>query len=830
MNDRALTTPADAPLLVDAKRAAAMSYARRGWPVFPLHTIKDGCCTCGNSKCSSPGKHPRTRHGLRDATTDPDVIRRWWTRWPDANVGIRTGAVSGIIVADIDPRHGGDGSLAELVREHGPLCNTVEAITGGGGRHIVFAHPGGVIRNKANLLPGIDVRGDGGYIVAPPSRHVCGAYRWKPDHSPHDLPPAAAPPWLLQRLAQEPAGTERRAGRPAKSPSGDDLSLLPEAAMRYVAKAPGAAEGRRNNVAFNLAGHLVAFELEGSGRRLTERQIIDLLRSWNHRNTPPLPDHELPAVVGSAMTTGTPREPHIVKRTGPADRPKRTGRTTGLKRPTPLPWRPFPVHVLPDPLGRLVVEVAAAIGCDHCYIALPVLAVCAACIGTTRRIRLKRSWHEPIVLWCVCVGRSGTLKSPPLDVALEPLRRRERDAFRVYAEVMEQYKGDVLTYERDVVAWKRSKIGGEPPQKPERPTCERFTTSDTTIEALARLLHENPRGLLLARDELAGLFQSFDAYRSGRGGDASRWLELQRAGRLLVDRKTGDCPTLRLERAAVSMAGTIQPGTMRRVLTREHYESGLAARLLLAMPPSRQKRWTENELSPATEAAYTALIDKLLSLRPNTDAGDDAAPIDLPLSPAGKAAWIAFYNHHAAEQAALPGDDLAAAYSKLEAYAARLALVIHFVRWAANDPALGSTDVVDEASIEAGATLARWFAHEAQRVYEVLHEDEGDAEHRRLVEWIQGRGGSVTARDLTRNLRSYPTTTDARAALEALVEAGHGRWIHPQPDPQGGPPAKRFELADSPDADTTSAGDAETPGYVGVGSVAASDDEGWAEV
>ena len=88
----------------------------------------------------------------------------------------------------------------------------------------------------------------------------------------------------------------------------------------------------------------------------------------------------------------------------------------------------------------------------------------------------------------------------------------------------------------------------------------------------------------------------------------------------------------------------------------------------------------------------------------------------------------------------------------------------------------------------------------------------------------------MNAVNLTRTLRSCPTTAEARVALDALVEASHGRWVPLQPGLQGGQPATRFELADSADADTTPAGNAETPGYVGVGSVGASDGEGWAEV
>ena len=117
---------------------AALSYAARGWRVFPCHSIRGGRCSCSNSinvRCAavppSPGKHPRTAHGCKDATTDAQQIRDWWTSWPDAHVAIATGAESGLVVLDVDPRHGGDDSLAELETKHGK-ADTVEALTGSG--------------------------------------------------------------------------------------------------------------------------------------------------------------------------------------------------------------------------------------------------------------------------------------------------------------------------------------------------------------------------------------------------------------------------------------------------------------------------------------------------------------------------------------------------------------------------------------------------------------------------------------------------------------------------------------------------------------------------
>jgi hypothetical protein len=183
---------------------AALVYAERGWHVFPCHSIKPrGGCTCGSDGCTSPGKHPRTERGLYAASTDPARVAAWWRRCPNANVGIRTGAVSGLAVIDIDPLHGGLISFEQLVNEWGqfPLGRVVR--TGSRGFHIYFRHPGSEIRNSVNRLgPGIDIRGDGGYVIAPPSIHATGdRYVWA--STGPDIPDV--PEWMLHRIrAPEP--------------------------------------------------------------------------------------------------------------------------------------------------------------------------------------------------------------------------------------------------------------------------------------------------------------------------------------------------------------------------------------------------------------------------------------------------------------------------------------------------------------------------------------------------------------------------------------------------------------------------------------------------
>jgi hypothetical protein len=175
----------------------AARYATAGLAGLPLHSIRgDGRCTCGRADCHSPGKHPLTRHGKDDASLDPGQLSEWWGRWPWANVGARPPA--GIVVLDVDPRHGGDVELHRLTEQRGRLPETLTATTGSGGLHIWLAYRGPA---RGVLCTGVDVKTERGYLVMPPSLHVSGLrYRWV-----NEAPTAPAPSWVRRLLAPPPS-------------------------------------------------------------------------------------------------------------------------------------------------------------------------------------------------------------------------------------------------------------------------------------------------------------------------------------------------------------------------------------------------------------------------------------------------------------------------------------------------------------------------------------------------------------------------------------------------------------------------------------------------
>lgn len=250
---------------------AALAFARRGnavllltWPVKVNGRL---VCSCRRAAdCPSPAKHPYGRlapNGLLSASTDEATIRKWFADEPQANLGVVTDK---LITLDVDPRHAGDTSLAELERNH-DFPPTLRVLTGGAGEHVIFKCPEGVTVNSSSassnplLGSGIDVRARGGYIVAPPSRHLSGRdYAWSVDHHPAETPIAEALAWLVEKLA--PASSRDAEPQPQPRPYQTWLKLTREPVTEY-----------QDYACARFAGYLV--------RHLDPVVALDILFWWN---------------------------------------------------------------------------------------------------------------------------------------------------------------------------------------------------------------------------------------------------------------------------------------------------------------------------------------------------------------------------------------------------------------------------------------------------------------------------------------------------------------------------------------------------------------------
>lgn len=271
----------------------ALEYAAQGLQVLPLYGFDAaGRCACGNPDCKSPGKHPMTRSGVKSASDDPGLITRWWTQAPNANIGIATGRASGVWVLDIDAKSDGYASFDRAREQLGDPGETWMAATGGGGMHIYFLYPGVQVQNKVAILKGIDVRGDGGYVVAPPSRHASGAkYEWMVEPGLNDIGEISET-W---RDRLEDIGA-------FASAKGEQVREF-----RKAEPAPEAfPEGMRNRGLFELACSLRA-------KGLSDAEILPAIKAANaQRCKPPLSYDEVCAVVAQACKY----EPGTVKAYG----------------------------------------------------------------------------------------------------------------------------------------------------------------------------------------------------------------------------------------------------------------------------------------------------------------------------------------------------------------------------------------------------------------------------------------------------------------------------------------------------------------------------------
>jgi KaiC/GvpD/RAD55 family RecA-like ATPase len=238
-----------------------LAYANRGWPVFPVHGVRgDGACTCGKSGCQRVGKHPWTKNGLKDATTDQATIRSLFADKPGANIGIVTGTISGLLVVDWDPRNGG---------ERPPMLpETMEVLTGGGGGHIYFrlSEPA---RSKSDVMPGIDIKADGGYVVAPPSRHASGrGYEWEVNHHYEEVEVADVPAEVLALLNPNQVPTPVSESRTYREGGRNEFLTSIAGFLRQK----GIGEAR-------IAEHLLLLNSSSCAPPLQEGEVIGIAKS-----------------------------------------------------------------------------------------------------------------------------------------------------------------------------------------------------------------------------------------------------------------------------------------------------------------------------------------------------------------------------------------------------------------------------------------------------------------------------------------------------------------------------------------------------------------------
>ncbi len=439
------------------------------------------------------------------------------------------------------------------------------------------------------------------------------------------------------------------------------------------------------------------------------------------------------------------------------------------------PQDPFPVDCLPGPLASFVATVAASLACDPSFVALPVLTVCGAAVGNTARLRLKPGYDVPPIVWSVIIGESGSGKTPAFDAAMRPLVAMQNRSLREHAAAMDLHRSRMRVYKRELSKWEKVDSIGQPPAEPKEPTAKRYYVSDTTIQALAKLLSENPRGLLLALEELPQWFGSFDKFTKGAGSDAAAWLQLYGAGTLTVDRKNDG--VLSIPRAAVCVTGGIQPGILNESLTPSHRESGMSPRLLKTYPPRHRRQWSDTGVNPETEAGYAELVEGIHALGfDGVDSDGLPKPNVVELSSEARAVYVKFVDKNGEEQSTLTGE-LASTLDKIEQYAARFALIFHYVRAVSCDATLTDQRFVDGETMRQAVRLAEWLKRESLWVHEILSPSrKSKSPEQEVIDFIRSRGDRATVREIQKAKPHLGTADEIRELLNTQANSGRGSW------------------------------------------------------
>lgn len=581
------------------KLQAALRYAARGWHVFPIYEIEpDGRCSCGRD-CTSPGKHPRTPKGFLDATTDENLIHVWWETYPNANVGIRTGPPSGVLVVDMDPKNGGIDSFDRLSAAIGGFPPTYRVHTGGDGMHLYFRYPSFEVRNsESKIAPGIDVRGDGGYVVAPPSNHKSGnVYYEDVEYSDIcDLPPA------LVATLKAPPKAEKKAEKPvAPATSASGTTLYGMAALRgemeTVANAPeGQRNSRLNKSAFRI-GQLVG----GGEVSMADAQafIVSAAQSAG------LPEREARKTFQNGVTAGTnhPRQAEPSSTWGGHRKPPEPGEDW----PDPVPIDQFGAPEFPLDSFHYkhkdwILDIAKGAQVAPDMPGTILLSVVSTTLAKKFEVKVGGRWTEPLNIWTMVTAETGERKTPILTEAKAPLVDHEIDRqINEKEDIIRQRATHKAAEGRLAAAIKA--LSRSPndtslikahedavknlSETPEPRHAFRLVGDDTTPEALVAMMAHQGERLALFSSE-GGMLKTVMGAQYNAKGAANRdvLLKTYSGESIAQDRKNSASANLR--RPALTLGLFVQPSVLNTLIRdTENSDLGLLSRFLLCNCPSR---------------------------------------------------------------------------------------------------------------------------------------------------------------------------------------------------------------------------------------------------
>jgi hypothetical protein len=442
---------------------------------------------------------------------------------------------------------------------------------------------------------------------------------------------------------------------------------------------------------------------------------------------------------------------------------------------------PFPVDVFPERVAHFVRRVATAMGCPVDFPGVGALVVSSAAIGAARCLRVKDGWDEKPGLYAVIVSPPGTAKTPALKKVMKPVYDEQDRLYQEYLAARAGFKEDTAEYR---AALKNHEDDAPLPEPPAEPAPLRHLyANDTTVEALASNLHDNPKGLLVFRDELRAWVRSLDMYRS-KGTDRQFFLSAWSGESVKVDRKGHKGPPLIISHPFLSILGGIQPDLLSELEAEGGQEDGFIHRILFSYPPETGiTGWIKDGVTEQDEESWKLVVSRLHNLQPLKLDGSSEQPRPLLFSAEGLAAFAAWYDRvgEQVREEHFPRE-MVGPCSKLRSYCARFALVIHLLRVACDEAGTTQDEGrVDEMDVARAIMLFDYFLAHYRQVACRLQETSEDRQVEALRNWMERKQlTSCSAREVHRaNVAGIKTTSEAEKLLALAVDRGLGGWEEP---------------------------------------------------
>ncbi len=356
----------------------------------------------------------------------------------------------------------------------------------------------------------------------------------------------------------------------------------------------------------------------------------------------------------------------------------------------------FPINALPEPIQNIVREGEEKVHFPPEFTAPGMLYTASEAIGNSLSIQVKQSWTLTPMLYMAVVGRPGTNKSHPLEWALKPIRNKDAQSYATYQDSKKEYDKSLKDKGSDVL---------------EKPKWAKHIVSDATIEALAAVHQNNPRGIGLFVDELAGWFMNFGRYN--RGTDQEFFLSAWNGNPITTDRKSSD--PVYIPKPFISICGGIQPSVLPKLGQGGRSENGFLDRILFVYPPDLKKpKFSQAEMDPGTAELWNTIIERLLKINMDLDVTGNPNPKVIQMSPEAKKLYKIWYNQNA-ERIHNSTDQIAGILTKFDTHIPRLALIIEALGWACGE--CRDIDLIRPESMERAIRLAKYFEQSAIRVH-----------------------------------------------------------------------------------------------------------------